>query len=128
MAGSSVFKTEVDKGQIVFMSHRIILIQAITLLRLVRLLNAKTKGSLTVPESSPASGNGVYSYGATRTFPFNSFIAANYWVDVIFTVDTASTYKFHLTSVTDTQVSQIMRYASNAYRRPRRMPRKCPAG
>jgi hypothetical protein len=29
--------------------------------------------------------NGVFSYGATSTFPVNSYAAANYWVDVVFT-------------------------------------------
>jgi hypothetical protein len=29
--------------------------------------------------------NGVYTYGASSTFPVNSFGAANYWVDVVFT-------------------------------------------
>src|SRR5262249_270402 len=29
--------------------------------------------------------NGVYSYGASSTFPINSFGASNYWVDLIFT-------------------------------------------
>ena len=28
--------------------------------------------------------NGVYSYGASSTFPANSYAAANYWVDVRF--------------------------------------------
>jgi hypothetical protein len=28
--------------------------------------------------------NGVYTYGGTSTFPVNSFRAANYWVDVLF--------------------------------------------
>ena len=65
------------------------------------LLNGVTKGSLTALASGPSSGNGLYSYGATRKFPSNSFNATNYWVDVIFTLDTASTYAFHLTSVTD---------------------------
>jgi len=65
------------------------------------LANTRTKNSLIVPGSNTVSGNGIYSYGATRTFPTNSFNATNYWVDVIFTLDTASTYKFHLTSVTD---------------------------
>jgi hypothetical protein len=65
------------------------------------LLDEITNGSITVPASNAAAGNGVYSYGATPTFPSNSYNATNYWVDVIFTLDTASTYKFHLTSVTD---------------------------
>jgi hypothetical protein len=29
--------------------------------------------------------NGVYAYGASSTFPVNSFSAGNYWVDVLFT-------------------------------------------
>ncbi len=31
------------------------------------------------------SGNGVYAYSATSTFPSNSYQASNYWVDVLFT-------------------------------------------
>jgi hypothetical protein len=31
------------------------------------------------------TGNGVYAYGASSTFPTNTFGAANYWVDVMFT-------------------------------------------
>ena len=30
-------------------------------------------------------GNGVYAYGASGTFPINTFNAENYWVDVVFT-------------------------------------------
>jgi Domain of unknown function (DUF4082)/Fibronectin type III domain len=29
--------------------------------------------------------NGLFSYGATSSFPVNSFAATNYWVDVVFT-------------------------------------------
>ena len=37
------------------------------------------------PSATPArTTNGVYTYGASSTFPTNSFGAANYWVDVIF--------------------------------------------
>ncbi len=36
------------------------------------------------PLSAPASGNGVYAYGSTTTFPSNSYNATNYWVDPIF--------------------------------------------
>jgi hypothetical protein len=36
------------------------------------------------PLSAPASGNGVYAYGPSGTFPVNSFASANYWVDVVF--------------------------------------------
>ena len=35
--------------------------------------------------SMTSTTNGVYSYSPTPTFPTNSFGAANYWVDVIFT-------------------------------------------
>jgi hypothetical protein len=31
-----------------------------------------------------SGGNGVYAYGASSTFPANSFQASNYWVDVVF--------------------------------------------
>ena len=58
------------------------------------LLNAVTKGSLTALASNASSGNGLYSYGASRRFPSNSYNATNYWVDVIFTLDTSSTYTF----------------------------------
>ncbi len=29
-------------------------------------------------------GNGVYSYGPSRTFPNNTYLSENYWVDVVF--------------------------------------------
>jgi len=32
-----------------------------------------------------AGGDGVFSYGASSTFPSSSFKSANYWVDVLFT-------------------------------------------
>jgi hypothetical protein len=35
--------------------------------------------------SSGATGNGVFSYAPSSTFPTSSFAAANYWVDVLFT-------------------------------------------
>jgi hypothetical protein len=34
--------------------------------------------------NSGATRNGVYAYGASSTFPINTFGAANYWVDVMF--------------------------------------------
>jgi hypothetical protein len=37
-----------------------------------------------------SGGNGVYAYGATSTFPSNSFNASNYWVDVVFSNSAAS--------------------------------------
>ncbi|MFD2080552.1 Ig-like domain (group 3) [Actinopolymorpha cephalotaxi] len=42
-------------------------------------------GPLTAPADGGAQGgNGVYAYGATNTFPTNTFQASNYWVDVAF--------------------------------------------
>jgi hypothetical protein len=35
--------------------------------------------------NSGTTTNGVYSYGASSTFPVSSYGAANYWVDVLFT-------------------------------------------
>ncbi len=46
---------------------------------------------LHAPSSSNSSGNGVYAYGSSGTFPNNTFNAANYWVDVIFQQDTQPT-------------------------------------
>ena len=50
---------------------------------------AVTNGPLTAPSTTTiAGGNGVYSYGGTSTtgiFPTNTYGAANYWVDVVFT-------------------------------------------
>ena len=37
------------------------------------------------PLLASASGNGVYAYGATSSFPIVSVGATNYWVDLIFT-------------------------------------------
>lgn len=65
------------------------------------LTNAVTNGSLIVLDNITAGGNGLYGYGANPTFPANSFNAANYWVDVLFTNNTISSYTFNLTSVTD---------------------------
>lgn len=43
------------------------------------------------PLTAPASGgNGVYAYGATAVFPTNSYNAANYWVDVLFSPGNAN--------------------------------------
>jgi hypothetical protein len=43
--------------------------------------NAVVSGDLT----APSSGNGVYAYGSTSSFPTNTFNASNYWVDVLYT-------------------------------------------
>ena len=44
----------------------------------------RENGPLVAPASAAAGGNGVFAYGATSTFPGNSFNATNYWVDVVF--------------------------------------------
>jgi hypothetical protein len=47
--------------------------------------SAVTNGPLTAPASGSVSGgNGVYAYGSGTSFPTNSFLASNYWVDVVF--------------------------------------------
>jgi hypothetical protein len=43
--------------------------------------NPVVSGDLT----APGSGNGVYAYGSTSSFPTNTFNASNYWVDVVYT-------------------------------------------
>jgi hypothetical protein len=40
---------------------------------------------LQAPASTPDAGNGVYTYGATSTFPSSTWQSTNYWVDVVFT-------------------------------------------
>jgi hypothetical protein len=50
-----------------------------------------TNGPLTaVANGNVSTGNGVYSYSSTSTFPSSSFNAANYWVDVLFAPGGAS--------------------------------------
>ncbi|MFB9627332.1 DUF4082 domain-containing protein [Nonomuraea helvata] len=49
-------------------------------------VNPYINGPLTALASSNLSGNGVYSYGATNTFPTNTYQSTNYWVDVAFAV------------------------------------------
>jgi hypothetical protein len=46
--------------------------------------NGLDNSPLHVPSSASAKGNGVYAYGASSTFPTQSYNATNYWVDVIF--------------------------------------------
>lgn len=41
-------------------------------------------GVLHAPSSSSSGGNGVYVYNASSAFPTNSYLATNYWVDVVF--------------------------------------------
>src|SRR6516165_5871450 len=46
-----------------------------------------TSGVLTAPSTTTAGGNGVFADAGTSTtaiFPTNTFLAANYWADVVF--------------------------------------------
>jgi len=45
---------------------------------------AHTDGPLTAPASASSGGNGVYIYGSGVSFPSNTWVTANYWVDVMF--------------------------------------------
>ncbi|HKN97898.1 MAG TPA: DUF4082 domain-containing protein [Pseudonocardiaceae bacterium] len=45
--------------------------------------NTATYNQLHAIADGVDGGNGVYSYGATRTFPANTYNANNYWVDVL---------------------------------------------
>ncbi|MFI7059049.1 DUF4082 domain-containing protein [Streptosporangium canum] len=46
--------------------------------------NQYVNGPLTALADGASGGNGVYTYGATNTFPTSTFQASNYWVDVVF--------------------------------------------
>ncbi|MEV4524696.1 DUF4082 domain-containing protein [Streptosporangium sp. NPDC049304] len=43
-----------------------------------------TNGPLVALGNGDEGGNGVYTYGATSTFPTSTYQASNYWVDVLF--------------------------------------------
>lgn len=45
---------------------------------------ARTVSPLTAPDSSSSGGNGVYAYGSAVRFPTDTWLAANYSVDVVF--------------------------------------------
>ncbi|WP_326829773.1 DUF4082 domain-containing protein [Streptosporangium sp. NBC_01810] len=45
---------------------------------------SRTNGPLVALANGTEGGNGVYTYGATSTFPTSSVQATNYWVDVVF--------------------------------------------
>jgi Domain of unknown function (DUF4082)/Bacterial Ig domain len=53
---------------------------------------AHTNGPLTAPATgNVARGNGVYVYGSTSAFPTNTYLASNYWVDVVFQASSSTT-------------------------------------
>jgi len=45
---------------------------------------AHTSGPLTALASSTSGGNGLFAYGTSSRFPTQSYVSANYWVDVVF--------------------------------------------
>jgi glucose/arabinose dehydrogenase len=52
-----------------------------------------TNGPLTALSNSAGGGNGVYIYGASGGFPTKSYLASNYWVDVVFSSAVSSASK-----------------------------------
>ncbi|MET7460681.1 DUF4082 domain-containing protein [Nonomuraea sp. NPDC005501] len=45
-----------------------------------------TSGPLVALENGTDGGNGVYTYGASSTFPSSTYQSTNYWADVVFNV------------------------------------------
>ena len=52
--------------------------------------SAITNYPLTAMQSITGSGDGMYSYSATSTFPKSTYNATNYWVDPVFTTQAPS--------------------------------------
>ena len=48
-------------------------------------------GPLRALSEGEDGGNGVYAYGPSRTFPNNTYLSENYWVDVVFETSAADT-------------------------------------
>ncbi|WP_051241633.1 N,N-dimethylformamidase beta subunit family domain-containing protein [Azohydromonas australica] len=48
------------------------------------------QGVVHLLQDGVSGGNGVYAYGSTSTFPAQSYLATNYWVDIVFTPNTAT--------------------------------------
>ena len=46
-------------------------------------------GPINLLQDGVSGGNGVYSYSASSTFPASSWLASNYWVDVVYSTDTS---------------------------------------
>lgn len=46
-------------------------------------------GPIVALSSSESGGNGVYSYGSSSTFPVTSYASSNYFVDVVFLLDSS---------------------------------------
>jgi Domain of unknown function (DUF4082)/Bacterial Ig domain len=54
---------------------------------------AQTNGPLTAPATgNVAGGNGVYAYGSNSSFPTNTYLGSNYWVDVVFKPASSQTW------------------------------------
>ncbi len=55
------------------------------------LTSAWTNGPLTALDNTSSGGNGVYGIGTSGTFPTSNGGGANFWVDVIFTLNSSPT-------------------------------------
>src|SRR5438132_9434160 len=79
---------------------------------------AHASGLLTSPATDSVNGNGVYAYGNTSAFPADTYLASNYWVDVVFnpmspvTTVKSFLYKDHLGTV-KTFSAGVNTYASS---------------
>jgi hypothetical protein len=52
--------------------------------------SAHSNEPLTAPDTGSSGGNGVYAYGSTSSFPTNTYLGRNYWVDAVFTSSSSS--------------------------------------
>ena len=48
------------------------------------------KGPVHLLQNGVSGGNGVYAYGGSSSFPAQTYLASNYWVDVVFTPNAAA--------------------------------------
>jgi Ca2+-binding RTX toxin-like protein len=61
---------------------------------------------LSAPSSTAASGNGVFAYAATTTFPSSTANAANYWVDLSFAPSDGDNLAPAFTSATEFSIQE----------------------
>ena len=53
-----------------------------------------------IADGAGGESNGVYAYGSSLTFPANSYLSSNYWVDVVFATAATSTVPPAVGSIT----------------------------
>jgi hypothetical protein len=53
-------------------------------------------------QNGVSGANGIYSYGASGTFPSNTYQATNYWVDLVFVPDTSPLTSIQVTPASST--------------------------